>query len=492
MRIIFLLALLALTGCSISSDHFSIPSESRQEAAARKAIVAERKKGVEVICHRGASEFAHENTLEAYRAALELGADGNEIDVRMTRDGVLVCFHDDMLDRTLEAYGDVSDYAWAELRRLRFREPGKFGKYTRIPELSEVLELHRRMGGLFHLDLKKPGMDQAVADLLTRMDLWDHLIHVDPVLGAAIDRDPRFARRLYRDGLFEDHHDMDEEAIRQSLKKKGYGLIVDDPRVTLAVLGRPIGKPSTRPVRDVVIEPAPRPPLRSMQELAAILDDEAGWDVIPKTEADKKRKAAWIVRRAQAAEEMLRHVKIDQEGWPSLDDSQTDVYGALQGAIFRRSLHPDWTYHGLDGAMALRTALRLWDGCTLVQAEMWIAEDDSALEPLRDPTYAAPRSWVDWRIKMTAMEELGRPAPHLLNGARTDTLRGYLNLDGFEARKMGPRWFDIAAKGLLQLDPRPKTVKQLLNHRLSVVRGRARLYCLAHDLPDFRLPATRP
>ena len=77
--------------------------------ASRHERVAARLKGTIVICHRGASEFAHENTLEAYRASFELGADGNEIDIRSTRDGVLVCFHDDMLDQLLDAFGDVGD-----------------------------------------------------------------------------------------------------------------------------------------------------------------------------------------------------------------------------------------------------------------------------------------------------------------------------------------------------------------------------------------------
>src|SRR6478736_439350 len=84
-------------------DQPAIPEESREQATLRHQRVADRRKGTGVICHRGASEFAHENTLEAYRATFELGADGNEIDIRSTRDGVLVCFHDDMLDRILEA-----------------------------------------------------------------------------------------------------------------------------------------------------------------------------------------------------------------------------------------------------------------------------------------------------------------------------------------------------------------------------------------------------
>src|SRR5262249_20879826 len=88
----------------------AIPRESVAEAKRRHDRVAERRKGNGIICHRGSSEHAHENTLEAFRATFELGGDGNEFDIRQTRDGVLVVFHDDMLDRRLEAYGDVSDY----------------------------------------------------------------------------------------------------------------------------------------------------------------------------------------------------------------------------------------------------------------------------------------------------------------------------------------------------------------------------------------------
>jgi glycerophosphoryl diester phosphodiesterase len=56
-----------------------------------------------------------------------LGGDGNEIDIRSTQDGVLVCFHDDMLDEHLEAYGDVAEWSWDDLQRFRFRNPGRFG-----------------------------------------------------------------------------------------------------------------------------------------------------------------------------------------------------------------------------------------------------------------------------------------------------------------------------------------------------------------------------
>src|SRR6266480_7799860 len=133
MRILVVtFALLGIDVGSYAGDSPNILKETLAEAKRRHERVAERRKGTDIICHRGASEYAHENTLEAYRATFELGGDGNEFDIRVTKDGVLVVFHDDMLDRLLEAYGDVSDYTWPELQQFRFRNPGRFGGQCRI------------------------------------------------------------------------------------------------------------------------------------------------------------------------------------------------------------------------------------------------------------------------------------------------------------------------------------------------------------------------
>jgi glycerophosphoryl diester phosphodiesterase len=73
-----------------------------------------------VIAHRGASEEAPEHTLAAYQRAIEAGADGLECDVRMTRDGVLVCVHDRTVRRTSDGRGAVAGLALADLERLDF------------------------------------------------------------------------------------------------------------------------------------------------------------------------------------------------------------------------------------------------------------------------------------------------------------------------------------------------------------------------------------
>ncbi|WP_280299323.1 glycerophosphodiester phosphodiesterase [Nocardia neocaledoniensis] len=73
-----------------------------------------------VVAHRGASAARPEHTLAAYELALEEGADGVECDVRLTRDGHLVCVHDRTVDRTADATGLVSELTLDELRDMNF------------------------------------------------------------------------------------------------------------------------------------------------------------------------------------------------------------------------------------------------------------------------------------------------------------------------------------------------------------------------------------
>ena len=84
--------------------------------AARSA----RGDGPEVVAHRGATSEAPEHTLAAYRHAAEIGADAVECDVRMTRDGVLVCVHDRRVGSTSNGRGVVSALHLRELEQFHF------------------------------------------------------------------------------------------------------------------------------------------------------------------------------------------------------------------------------------------------------------------------------------------------------------------------------------------------------------------------------------
>lgn len=92
------------------------------------------------VAHRGASSYAPENTLAAFRLALEMGADGIELDVKLTRDGVPIILHDETVDRTTNGHGRIADMTLAEVKCLDAgtsfdtRFSGE-----QIPTLTEVL-----------------------------------------------------------------------------------------------------------------------------------------------------------------------------------------------------------------------------------------------------------------------------------------------------------------------------------------------------------------
>src|SRR6267142_1388962 len=232
MRTLILLILLIFVSVSCASS------------AERHERVAQRRGGVAIICHRGAHQFAHENTLEAYRATFELGGDGNEIDIRETKDGVLVLFHDDMLDVNLKAFGDISDYTYDQLQKLQFRNPGPFGRACRIPTLKEVFELHKKYAGLMHLDIKVPNIDTKIEKMLDDMDMWDQISNVSEYNSENIRKNPKLHARPYKAGLYEDHSEVFPDAIAAALKKPGNDIICDDPRGAVIALGREIGKHS--------------------------------------------------------------------------------------------------------------------------------------------------------------------------------------------------------------------------------------------------------
>lgn len=112
-----------------------------------------------VIAHRGASGRWPENTLLAFRKALESGATWLELDVHLSVDGQLVVIHDFTLERTTDGCGQVSTRTWAELQQL------DAGMGEQIPLLEEVLDLAAKRATV-NIELKGAGTGQAVARLL--------------------------------------------------------------------------------------------------------------------------------------------------------------------------------------------------------------------------------------------------------------------------------------------------------------------------------------
>lgn len=109
-----------------------------------------------MVAHRGSSKAKAEHTLAAYELALEEGADGLECDVRLTRDGHLVCVHDRTVDRTSSGTGIVSEMTLDSMTALDFGTNGEPAGLLTLGELiTLVLDWKRRPVKLF-IETKHP------------------------------------------------------------------------------------------------------------------------------------------------------------------------------------------------------------------------------------------------------------------------------------------------------------------------------------------------
>jgi glycerophosphoryl diester phosphodiesterase len=136
-----------------------------------------------IIGHRGASRFAPENTLAAFRLALAVGADGVEFDVRLTHDGVPVIIHDDNLKRTGATPSRVADLTLAELQKIDvgswFRTEGFAAE--RVPTLEQLFEVFRTTSSLLYLEMKsdkseRERLAQACVEKINTSSLKERII----------------------------------------------------------------------------------------------------------------------------------------------------------------------------------------------------------------------------------------------------------------------------------------------------------------------------
>ncbi|MDN5795289.1 MAG: glycerophosphodiester phosphodiesterase [Intrasporangium sp.] len=121
------------------------------------------------LAHRGGALYGPnvglENTLTAFRNAVQLGYTHLETDVHITSDGRLIAFHDDRLDRVTDGTGLVKDLPWSEVRQARIHG------HERIPLLTEVLD--ELPGTKLNIDLKAPGTAEPAWELIRSRGLFD-------------------------------------------------------------------------------------------------------------------------------------------------------------------------------------------------------------------------------------------------------------------------------------------------------------------------------
>lgn len=135
---------IAMTGC-ITSYRAGVPAGS-----------------IAVIAHRGASAYAPENTLAAFRTAIDRGADWFELDCTLTSDGEVIVIHDDDVDRTTNGRGQVALQTLAELQALdagTWFDPRFAGE--KLPALGEALDLAKGRIGVY-IEIKNAADDTAL------------------------------------------------------------------------------------------------------------------------------------------------------------------------------------------------------------------------------------------------------------------------------------------------------------------------------------------
>ena len=165
-----------------------------------------------ILGHRGASGYAPENTLEAFRLAMDMGADGFELDVHLSRDGELIVMHDETVDRTTDGSGQIQSFTLKELKRLD--ASNGMPQYTgaKIPTLGELYDLIRDTRHLVNVEIKTdqivyPGIAEKVLKLeqekgMEGRILYSSFNHYTLQELRQIKPDVMYGI-LYSDGLFE-------------------------------------------------------------------------------------------------------------------------------------------------------------------------------------------------------------------------------------------------------------------------------------------------
>ena len=126
--------------------------------------------------HRGASAYAPENTMTSFRKALQLGANGIELDLQQTKDGKIIVFHDNEIDKKSNGKGKISDYTYKEL--LDF----DFGSWFDLKFKNEKIVLFEDFAKeflskklTFAIELKQEGIEKDTLDIIKKYAMHDDI-----------------------------------------------------------------------------------------------------------------------------------------------------------------------------------------------------------------------------------------------------------------------------------------------------------------------------
>lgn len=174
LKLIFFIGLFLVSCSHQKKDETHQKNDSIAESNLVTSIV-EAKKSILVCAHRGDWRNAPENSIQAIKLANQMGIDMVEIDVRTTKDDILILMHDESLDRTTSGKGKVSVLNFSDLQQLNLKNA--IGSWTthKIPTLEEALLFSKDKVDL-NIDLKDKSQWQNVLKMVETFDMFDQVL----------------------------------------------------------------------------------------------------------------------------------------------------------------------------------------------------------------------------------------------------------------------------------------------------------------------------
>jgi glycerophosphoryl diester phosphodiesterase len=161
-----LLSLIFLFSCSEKNTNTTEITINESAENVITKITSLSNDQILVCAHRAYHKFAPENSLASIQQAIDEGIDIVEVDVNTTKDGILVLMHDNLIDRTTNAKGYLSDYTYLDLKKL-YLKIGDSVTSHQIPTLNEVLTLSRDKI-ILNLDIKRVDVNKLYQQLLVK------------------------------------------------------------------------------------------------------------------------------------------------------------------------------------------------------------------------------------------------------------------------------------------------------------------------------------
>ena len=161
-----LLSLIFLFSCSEKNTNTTEITINESAENVITKITSLSNDQILVCAHRAYHKFAPENSLASIQQAIDEGIDIVEVDVNTTKDGILVLMHDNLIDRTTNAKGYLSDYTYLDLKKL-YLKIGDSVTSHQIPTLNEVLTLAKDKI-ILNLDIKRVDVNKLYQQLLVK------------------------------------------------------------------------------------------------------------------------------------------------------------------------------------------------------------------------------------------------------------------------------------------------------------------------------------